>query len=166
MAHLDLQTTTYSSHPLDVVEYVMQEQNWRFDRSCDDEVSAEHRGKWCDYGVHLAWSPEIDAIHFTCAFDMRVPEARKSSVHRLLALVNDRLWLGHFGLWNNEGMPMYRHAVLLRGTSISSQQIEDLLDVAVFECERFYPAFQYVIWGGKPADEAIEASMIEPMGEA
>ncbi len=166
MAHLDLQTTTYSSHPLDVVEHVMQEQNWRFDRSCDDEVSAEYRGNWCDYGVHFAWSTEIDAIHFTCAFDMRVPEARKSSVHQLLALVNDRLWLGHFGLWNNEGMPVYRHAVLLRGTSISSQQIEDLLDVAVFECERFYPAFQYVIWGGKPADEAIEASMIEPMGEA
>lgn len=166
MALIDLQEQALAGHPIDVVEQVVHDQGWRFDRSSDDEMAAEFRGNWCDYGLHFAWSTEIDAIHFTCAFDMRVPEARRQSVHDLLALLNDRLWLGHFGIWQNEGMPMYRHAVLLRGNGISSAQIEDLLDVAVFECERFYPAFQYVIWGGKSADEAIEASMIDPVGQA
>ncbi len=38
--------------------------------------------------------------------------------------------------------------------------------MALTECERFYPAFQLVIWGGKTPDEAVTAAMIEPMGEA
>jgi len=166
MAQLDLHTENYRAHPLDIVEQVMHRQGWHFRRDRDDEMAAEYRGKWCDYGMHFAWSTEIDAIHFTCAFDMRIPSNKKTSVHDLLAMVNDHLWLGHFGIWQSEGMPMYRHAVLLRGNGITIEQIEDLLDVAVFECERFYPAFQYVIWGGKNASEAIAASMIDPVGEA
>ena len=48
----------------------------------------------------------------------------------------------------------------------SSEQVEDLVDIAVSECERFYPAFQLVIWGGKPAAEALAVAMIDPVGEA
>ena len=44
--------------------------------------------------------------------------------------------------------------------------MEDLLETAITECEKFYPAFQYVIWGGKDPAEAIEASILEPVGEA
>jgi hypothetical protein len=55
----------------------------------------------------------------------------------------------------------------MRGLSgVNSEQIEDLVDIAVSECERFYPAFQLVVWGGKPADEAMAAAMIDPIGEA
>jgi hypothetical protein len=57
--------------------------------------------------------------------------------------------------------------VLMRGlSSVTSEQIEDLVDIAVSECERFYPAFQLVVWGGKPPDEAMAAAMIDPIGEA
>jgi hypothetical protein len=44
--------------------------------------------------------------------------------------------------------------------------IEDLLDTALVECERFYPAFQYVIWGGKSPSDALAAALVETMGEA
>ena len=84
-----------------------------------------------------------------------------------MAHVNERIWLGHFGMWEDEGLPMYRHAMPLRGTQgPTAEQLEDLLDTAVYECERFYPAFQFVIWGGKTAAEAITAAMIETAGEA
>ena len=55
--------------------------------------------------------------------------------------------------------------VLMIGTA-SSEQVEDLVDIALSECERFYPAFQLVIWGGKTPEEAMAAAMIEPIGEA
>src|SRR4029077_6224625 len=48
----------------------------------------------------------------------------------------------------------------------SAEQVEDLVDIAVSECERFYPAFQLVIWGGKSPDDAMTAAIIEPIGEA
>ena len=42
----------------------------------------------------------------------------------------------------------------------------NLIEVAISECERFYPAFQFVLWGGKSAEEAIAAAMLETQGEA
>jgi len=41
-----------------------------------------------------------------------------------------------------------------------------LIEIAITECERFYPAFQFVIWGGKSPAEAIAAAMLETVGEA
>ena len=153
--------------PLDIIEEVLSKQGWRLSRLREEEIEAEYNGRWCNYTLHFAWSDEICAIHFTCAFDIRVPIVKISEVNDLLALVNDKLWLGHFCIWQAEAMPMYRHAFPLRGTdSITHQQVEDLLETAITECEKFYPAFQYVIWGGKNPSEAIEASILEPLGEA
>jgi len=55
----------------------------------------------------------------------------------------------------------------LRGqVGASVEQLEDLVDTAVTESERFYPALQMVVWGGRPVSEALQASLMEPMGEA
>ena len=32
--------------------------------------------------------------------------------------------------------------------------------------DRFYPAFQYLVWGGKSVEEAAQAAMFETAGEA
>ena len=62
---------------------------------------------------------------------------------------------------------MYRHALPLRGTGGPSiGQMEDMVDTAISECERFYPAFQHIIWGGKSATESIEVAMVDTVGEA
>ena len=44
--------------------------------------------------------------------------------------------------------------------------MEDLVDIAITESERFYPAFQYVVWGGKSPQEAMASSILETVGEA
>jgi hypothetical protein len=156
-----------AANPLDLVEQFVTANDWPFDRRSDDEMAVEVPGKWCDYSLYFAWREDIGALHFTCAFDMKIQSAKKSHVHELLAMVNERLWLGHFGLWTEEGVPMFRHAVLLRGLGgASMEQIEDLVDIALSECERFYPAFQFVIWGGKSAQEAISAALLDTVGEA
>ena len=62
-------------------------------------------------------------------------------------------------------MPVFRHAVLLRGApGASAESLEDMIDIAITECERFYPAFQFVIWGGKSARDAISASLLDTVG--
>lgn len=167
MAHLDILHDYAAPHPIDVVEQVMEERDWPFTRAHDDELATEYRGNWSDLQIHFAWSEEIAAIHTACTFDFRIPDPKRRSIHDLLALINDKLWLGHFCLWQNEGLPMFRHTLLLRGAeSAAPQQIEDMLDVAVVECDRFYPSFQYVVWGGKEPQEALDASIIEPAGKA
>lgn len=153
--------------PLDVIERLVAANDWLFDRPNDQEMAVQVPGRWCDYNFYFAWNEPAEAMHFTLAFDTRVPREKRSHVHELLALANEKMWMGHFVVWQEEGLLAYRHALPLRGSrGPSIEQIEDLMQNAIMECERFYPAFQYVIWGGKSAAEAIAAAMIETVGEA
>lgn len=167
MTALSLETTAVAANPIDLVEEIVQANEWAHDRATDEEMVVEIGGRWCDYRLLFVWQREINAMHFTCAFEMKVPKVRRTAVFELLAAVNERLWLGHFDLTVDSQSPAFRQGVLLRGASGASvEQIEDLVDIAVSECERFYPAFQLVVWGGKPAEEAVAAAMIDPVGEA
>jgi len=155
------------SNPIDLVEEIVAANSWAHERASDDEMIVEIDGRWCGYRLFFVWQAELNAMLFSCGFEMRVPRNRRSAVYELLALVNERLWLGHFDLGLDDGQPSFRHAVLLRGSiGASVEQLEDLVDIAVSECERFYPAFQFVVWGGKPPREALSAAMIDPVGEA
>ena len=40
------------------------------------------------------------------------------------------------------------------------------LGCALDACERYFPAFQIVVWAGKSAREAMESAMFETSGEA
>jgi hypothetical protein len=156
-----------SSNPLDILEQIIAANEWAFERRSDGEMAAEAPGKWCDYGLHFSWSHEISAMAFTCAFDLKVPADRRDKLYELLALANDRLWIGHFGIEMEDGVPVFRHSVLLRGSpSASAESLEDMVDIAITECERFFPAFQFVLWGGKAPAEALAASMLDCVGEA
>ena len=154
-------------NPLDLVEQFVTANDWAFDRRSEEELAAEVPGRWCNYSLYFAWREDMGAMHFTCAFDMKVPDAKRAAIFELIGMVNEKLWLGHFGLWEDEGVPMFRYTFLLSGTpGAVPEQVEDLVDIAVGECERFYPAFQFVIWGGKPPKEAMAASLLETQGEA
>jgi len=167
MTALSTETEIVATNPIDLVEEIVLANEWPHDRSSDEEMVVEISGRWCDYRLLFVWQEEISALHFSCSFDMKVPKARKTPVYELLAIVNEKMWLGHFDVCSDTNLPMFRHAILLRGAlGASVEQLEDLVDMALSECERFYPAFQLVIWGGKTPDEAVTAAMIEPMGEA
>ena len=167
MSALLQSTATPAANPLDAVEQIIAANDWAFDRRSDSEMAAEAPGKWCDYGLYFSWSREISAMHFTCTFDLKVPAPRRGALFELLELANERLWIGHFGMDSDDGMPLFRHAMLLRGAQgASAESLEDMVDIAITECERFYPAFQFVLWGGKSPADALAAAMLECVGEA
>ena len=133
-----------------------------------DPLRIEHHWQYLYRNSHFMGSAVGGALGAVdiALWDL-VGKIRQAPVYELLAAVNERLWLGHFDLGSDEEMPMFRHTVPLRGLSGASvEQLEDLVDSAFTECERFYPAFQFVIWGGKGAHEAIAAALFETVGEA
>jgi hypothetical protein len=154
-------------NPLAVVEDIAADNNWSFERSGDDEVTIVSKGSWTDYQLSFTWMTEIEALHLACAFDMKVPGARRAEVQRLIAAINEQLWVGHFDIWLHTGMIMYRQALVLPGgLCASTAQCESMLAGAIQACERYYPAFQYVVWAGKTAQEAMSAAMFDTEGEA
>lgn len=155
-----------SGNPVDIVENIATVHDWAFERSTDDELTLSVGGTWCDYHLSLNWRDDMEALHMACAFDMKVPAQRLTEVYKLIAVINEQLWLGHFDLWRGEGLLLYRHGLMLNGAEPTACQCEALLHAALEACERNYQAFQYVVWAGKNAEEALAMTMFETEGEA
>ncbi len=164
---LEEDTSGPDQHPLDMVERFVVANAWACERLAENEIAVEIEGRWCSYRMWFGWEGELDALMLSCAFDLKVPKERLSEVYRLLAYVNERLWVGHFDIFSEESVPTFRHALLLGGHDMpTDEQLADLIDITVSESERFYPAFQYVIDGGNSAEDAVRAAIIDPVGEA
>lgn len=155
------------SNPLDIVEQLASGNDWSFEREGDDEITILIAGKWTDYQVSFTWMDQLEALHIACAFEMKVPERRRVEVQQLIASMNEQMWVGHFDLWPKDGMVMFRHALVLAGgLEPSGDQCKSVIATALESCERYFPAFQFVLWAGKSAREALDATMFETSGEA
>ena len=155
------------ANPLEVIEHMATANGWSFERATQDEIAILVRGKRTDYRVSFTWMLDIEALHLACAFECKVPDHCRAEVLKLLSMINERMWVGHFDLWLEDGLIMYRHALVLTGgLAASAGQCESLLSTALDGCERHYPAFQFVLWAGKPAREALDAAIFETSGHA
>ena len=155
------------TNPLEVVERMASTNDWSFERAGEDEITIVVAGKWTDYQVSFTWMYDIEALHLACAFEIKVPERCRVEVGQLISMINEQMWVGHFDLWIQDGLVMYRHALVLAGgVTASNRQCEALLATALDCCERYYPAFQFVVWSGKSAREALDGAMFETAGEA
>lgn len=154
------------SNPVDLVEQIANRNNWSADRASDDELAFTVAGQWSDYHVSLNWRDDLETLHIACAFDAKVPDTRTNEIYRLLAQINEQLWLGHFDIWKTEGLIMYRHGLMLHGSVATVQQCDALIATALEACERYYQAFQFVVWAGKESREALVSTMFETEGQA
>ncbi|MBO0333062.1 YbjN domain-containing protein [Sneathiella sp. CAU 1612] len=155
------------SNPLDLIESIIADNDWSFDRQGNNELTVGVEGSWCQYHLWFSWRSDLRAIHFSCAYDVKIPERQYGSVYELLARVNERMPVGHFDTWREEGMILFRHSLLLSGACVvTNEQIQTLVEIGMSELEKFYPAIQFCLWGGKTPEDAIEAAMFETMGEA
>lgn len=155
------------ANPLDLAEQLVSDRDWLFDRPVDEELVAEVQSSWCNFRIWFTWQQDLGALIFSCAYDHKIPEKQRPKLYELLASVNEKMWLGHFDMGSDDGMIMFRHALLLRGgQSATPEQIEDLIDIAMVECNRFYPAFQSVLWGGNTVEQAMEIALLDTVGEA
>jgi hypothetical protein len=156
-----------AANPLDTVEELAALRDWFVDRPGSDEATLVMEGAWTSYHVSLDWRADLESLHLACSFDLKVPRPRRDEVCRLIALINEQLYFGHFDLWQQEGTLIFRHGLLLSGgAEATAAQCETLIDLALESCERYFPAFQFAIWAGRSADDAIAACLVETQGEA
>ena len=154
-------------NPIDVVEDVIHSKKWTFSRADDYELVAEIASEWCLYRLYFTWSEEIRAISFTITFDLKFPLNKSKEAHELLALINEKLWIGHFDITSSNGIPAYRHTVLsLPENDTLHHQLEDIVDIAIYECEKYYPAFQLVLFDDTKPKDALDVSTFDTIGKA
>ena len=155
------------TNPVDMVEQIASVHDWTFERSTADELTLTVSGSWCDYHISLTWRDDLEALHLACAFDFKVTQHRLPEIYRLLALINEQLWLGHFDLWKEDGMLLYRHGLLLAGAESHAGQCEALLRVGARRLRALLPILPVRAVGGEDQPRsALAATMLETQGQA
>jgi hypothetical protein len=156
-----------SAAPIDMLSAYCEAHGWSHERVNEDELVATMQGSWASYEVRAIWRSSDQVLQLIVLPDVRVLEDKRTAIWETLSLINEQMWLGHFEIWSSNGTLVFRHALLLSpNEGLALAQAETILETAIDECERFYPVFQFVLWGGKSPAEAISASMIETRGEA
>ncbi len=166
--NLDMDISTMvEKHPLDWLESMFAENQWLFERPSRDELLTSMQGTLTDYHMFFLWRTDIHLLNISCRLDVKYVETRKEALYELVARMNEKLWVGHFEIEHSSSAILLRHGLPLFRSQISSQeQLREIIDVALSECERYYPAFQYVIWGNLKPKEAMEMVLMETVGVA
>ena len=154
-------------NPIDIIEDVIHQKKWNFSRAADHELVAEISSQWCAYRLYFTWSENINALSLSITFDIRFPETKLNTAYELLGLINENLWIGHFDITSRNGIPAFRHTILSNSeTEILHKKFEDVVDIAIYECEKFYPSFQQIPFDEITPSEAINFSNFEVIRRA
>lgn len=154
-------------HPIDIVEHLAEHHDWDFDRIADDQIAMAVEGQWRTYSITLAWSPSDETLRMVCTFEMEPPEDKLPGLYEVLNHANDQCWAGAFTYWDEQKLMVYRYGLVMSGAQgVSPEQIDTLIGAAVVNAERFYPAFQLVVWGGRPPSDAMQVAIAEAYGRA
>lgn len=156
----------YSS-PISLLEEFFDQYEWNYERTSEHEIMAEAEGRWCNYHFFSLWRQDLECLIFSAIIDIKISPDKRDSISLLLSLLNPKVWLGHFEVVPADDVPTFRYNLVLRGNpGVTMEQIEEIVTSAVMECDRLYPALQFVLWGGKSPEEAIIAAMLDTCGEA
>ena len=159
---------TIETGTLDLVEACLSETGWEFQQDEEDNtIQAIASSRWGDMGSMFALRQEPPALHFSITLDVKPTDTRRAAISELVMMANERLWLGHFDYWADEGVILYRHALpLLDRSEPDTGEVRAVLAAGLDAVNMFVPAFNFVIWAGKSAREALEAALFETAGEA
>lgn len=167
MTMLDTQPAEAPERALDVVEQTLLAADWACERSEEGAIHCAAMTRWGECGGLFAWRNEPASLHFSLTVDVRSQQGRKPAIHDLVCRINERLWLGHFDYWADEGVAVFRHTIpMLDRIAPEPGEIAAVIAAALEAADQFLPAFNFVVWAGKSPAEALEAAMFETVGEA
>lgn len=164
-----LEVTEDDTHPIDCVEEVLNDHNWSFDRPSNDELIVDVSGQNSKYRIYFIWQENMNALQFCCNYQLSVSEQNLSEAQAAILSINENLWLGHFDIPTETRSPTFRYTCLFRGAGRlnAAETIEDMVDIALIQCERYFPIFQLLTDQALLLDsETMSLALMETAGES
>ncbi len=148
-------------NPIDTVENIFHSKSLEFERRNVNEVVVEVEGKWDNMLLFFAWEEHLRCLHISCLLNIDAHQADTKKIFELLALVNEDLWLGHFSYWQEHQMPVFKHSVILREHEEGfEEKLNQIISIAVSECEHMYPIFKAVLTQNLSPQQALFPSRL------
>ncbi len=167
-SQLDSIEDEYNGTPIDTVEDVLSANNWKFDRINDEELLVDISGKTGSYKLFFIWQQDMSALQFCAQLNQDITPGNRPTAQKAILKLNEDLWMGHFDIPEVTGKPCFRHTALIPQTSRASvmDMIENLVDVALAQCERHYPLFALLASANDLDDQVLSLAVMDTVGES
>jgi hypothetical protein len=166
MAYLE-QTYEDDIHPIDIVESLANTNDWDFDRIAEDQIAMAIEGQWRTYSLTLAWCAADQTLRLICTFEMEPGTEKLPALYEGLNAINEQSWCGNFSWWADNNLMVFRYGLLLADDiTAAPEQIDRMITSAFLSCERYYPAFQLMVWGDQTPKQALQVAIAEAYGRA
>jgi len=138
-----------SFNPLDGFERFLRARKARYTRTAQESLSMQVDA--CS--IDMFWHEDDEAVHFTCAMPIILPEDVRDLAAPVLMHINRRQWIGHFEI-HDDGAPCFRYTTLFHGSGAvaDTDVLEEIADIAVRSCAQYTPAFQLMASAQSHAD--------------
>ncbi len=168
MINAPFELTHHDNNPLDLVEDLAHTKGWKLVERDSDYMSVIVAGQKSEYEVIMEWQEEFNAVLFSCAIPLQIKDEQYETAARTLEQINQNLWMGHFDLSTKGQSPTFRHTALFRmiPAGIAIDILQDTIDIAMSECDRFFTTFQLVQAGDVRLHDNMSAAVFETVGEA
>lgn len=158
-------TETYN--PIEALEEIAKDNRWPLEKLSEEEASLECMGRWGEFVLSFLWNEEHHSLQICATSTLKVSDQKLSAIKEVLFDVNQKTWIGHFVIEPQDRFITFKYNSLMRGASLNSQEhIEDLIDMAMTEFDRFYPAFQAVLHRRKVANDVMMTMLADTIGQA
>jgi hypothetical protein len=151
-------------NPLDNVEDILARMNWTYSRMNRNEIFMQVQGQHGVYRMMFMWNKDTELMQFCCEYDIRLADIQYNQACQIINNINYGLWVGHFHVSPESLIPCFRHTQMFRGLDLSSasDHLEDLIKIALDECDFHYPAL-LMLAGEKTHDEEQLAFALMPI---
>lgn len=155
-------------NPLECIEDVLAAQNWQFDRMNEDELIVQIAGRACKYRLYFVWQDDMNALQMCCQFDMNIIDNNGAEASSALRMMNENLWMGHFDLPRDTNVPVFRYTSVFKNKNRDelTMALQDVVDIALVQCERFQPVFQLLAVSNDICDAQLSLALMDTVGES
>ena len=156
----------FKFNPINIFEKIVISNNWAFERPFDEEIYVEVPNKYSNLIFQISWSRKEQTIDLKASFYIKMDFSRNDEIYKLLNLINYSTNIGHFQI-NESKYPTFKYSIIFNDIkNLKHDILKRTLNHAISESEKFFPAFQLVLWAGKTAEEAILFSDFTTEGKA
>jgi len=156
-----------SFNPIDVVIDAMHAQEMPVQQLSSHEVMTELQGHWGFYKMQFFWQDDIQVLHLNVIFELPINTTDKLKIYHLMALLNERLIIGHFEIFPEENLPAFRYSLMTpTSNALSIELLEEIIDITLDECESCFPAFKSLIEDQQDPEQAALIAVMDTVGEA
>ena len=155
------------NNPIDEIEEIVNSYELDFLRNTLNELILSYKGLWNNYEVSFNWDQHNGLLQVNNNLNILIPAKLVEKIRIMISMINEKIALGYFGFSTKTKSIYFRHNISLRGmNNFSAEQVEDCIDRIIYDCDKYFPAFQIFLHTKNNPEFAIKSALLETLGEA